>query len=667
MIVPSFGQIENSLGLTVQTDKTHYDLGDSVHITGSVSLYPEFAGVEVLLEIWKDGKIIDFNQISPDPDGNFSYSLDTRGDVWTYSTYVVRASYGERTISEATFSLGKFEKNESSLDNGEFHETRIFLNLRENEFYIDSLQQILVASVEIENHTPSNGQYFMKITHLPTNIILKELEIHPLNSGNDLWTAQISYPIYESNFNLDHEKLLGEFEILIGAEYASQTAEEKFFIFESGEPLESLHTNLPLISELKRVSDGIQISWIQDEPIATSFDIVIDGHDTGGYYRTSSTEQVVDSGQCFSVQARYPENDFFLMSEQVCLEPEPILDLTLINNPIITELKRVSDGIQISWIQDEPIATSFDIVIDGVDTGGKHRTSSTTQVVDSGQCFSVQARYPQNHVLLNSLEVCLESSPLIEGFDRFGISHLYPTAGRVFESHWDQGGPRILHGQERGWVDPELKVTGRNPEVVIDGKGTATMQGEDRNKIANPRMFVYDETREKTWKNTEFTVYMMRISENEFYSYAGLNLNSRSEHQDASEDPHKGQGYAGRFTYDGRTMFVKEIIDGELYENADARTYPWNTSNGHMPFNQWIGAKLITYSLPNENVKLELYMDLTDGKNGGDWVKVNEFIDNGTWNSEIFSNPATSVWIKNDGLGVAKYKNFSVREIIPPS
>ena len=33
---------------------------------------------------------------------------------------------------------------------------------------------------------------------------------------------------------------------------------------------------------------------------------------------------------------------------------------------------------------------------------------------------------------------------------------------------------------------------------------------------------------------------------------------------------------------------------------------------------------------------------------------------------EIFSEAAISVWIKHDGLGVAKYKNFSAREIIPP-
>ena len=365
------------------------------------------------------------------------------------------------------------------------------------------------------------------------------------------------------------------------------------------------------------------------------------------------------------------------------------------NPPVITS---ITEGIRITWMQTGIVASSFDIIIDGVDTNTKYRTSSQTQTVDSGTCFIVQARYDDK--LLNSDEVCLDPEPkpqpifdpcppgkiLIsvfpycvndpeklnaktepETFDRFGIVHLYPTAGRVFESHWDQGGPRAINGQERDSIDSELLVTGRNPQLIIDGNGTATMQGEHKGSVSNPRMYVFDESREKTWENTEITIYMMRGNEIQPLSYAGLNVNSRSEHQDASTDPEKGQSYGGRFTYFGKTEFVKEVIHGKLYQNADTKRYSWNTSNGQMPFNQWIGLKLVTFDLPNGNVKLELYIDLTNGFNGGDWKKVNEFVDDGNWEGKIFEDPATSVWIKNDGLGMAKYQKFSVREIIPPT
>ena len=333
------------------------------------------------------------------------------------------------------------------------------------------------------------------------------------------------------------------------------------------------------------------------------------------------------------------------------------------------QIVSISSGVTISWTQIGEIADSFDIVIDGHDTNLKYRTSSFFQTVNEGSCFMVQARYDDQ--LINSDEVCLDPEPTndnsnIHLFDRFGVTQLYPTGGRVFESHWDVGGARIIHGQERDSIDNELKITGRNPEIIIDGKGIATMQGQDKGEITNPRIYVYDESREKTWKNTEVTVYMMRINEKQSLSYPGLTVNSRSEHQDYDLDLNNGQSYAGRFTYYGKTEFVKEVIHDNLYYNADTKTYPWNTSNKNMPYNQWIGIKLVTYDLPNGNVKLELYMDLTNGKDGGNWNKTNEFIDDGNWGGKIFSEPGTSVWIKNDGLGVAKYKNFSVREIIPP-
>ena len=110
----------------------------------------------------------------------------------------------------------------------------------DSKFYLDSPSIIIRASVEITNYTPSDGQYFMQVTHLPTGKILKDFEIYPKGSGNDLWSTKIAYPILESDIN-GRTGLFGEFEIHIHTEKGSSTASTTFFIFESQDKQESEH------------------------------------------------------------------------------------------------------------------------------------------------------------------------------------------------------------------------------------------------------------------------------------------------------------------------------------------------------------------------------------------------------------------------------------------
>ena len=268
-------------------------------------------------------------------------------------------------------------------------------------------------------------------------------------------------------------------------------------------------------------------------------------------------------------------------------------------------------------------------------------------------------------VILVSFAPIVESNG-ITTTDRFGLHYIYPSAGRVFESHWDQGGARTLQLFQRDPIDSDLIVRGENALVVIDGNGIAKMKGLNSSIDASPRIYIYDEQKLKTWQNTEMTGCMMRVSENTQVSTAGLVMVSRSEHQDVDLDLANGKGYAGRIAYDGKIEFVKEVIHGSVYAYSEAWYYPWETLNDQFPYNQWICSKLVTYNLPDGTVMLELYLDTTGGFNGGNWKKIDQFIDNGSWYGSIFFDPATSVYLRNDGLGEARWKNFSVREIVPP-
>ena len=100
-------------------------------------------------------------------------------------------------------------------------------------FYLDESNQIIRATVEIQNYTPSDGIYFMKVTHLPTQKVMKDFEIHPIYFGNDLWGVKIAYPILESDIQVGDQMLFGEYELKIRTEYGSQTASTKFSILES--------------------------------------------------------------------------------------------------------------------------------------------------------------------------------------------------------------------------------------------------------------------------------------------------------------------------------------------------------------------------------------------------------------------------------------------------
>jgi hypothetical protein len=181
-------------------------------------------------------------------------------------------------------------------------------------------------------------------------------------------------------------------------------------------------------------------------------------------------------------------------------------------------------------------------------------------------------------------------------------------------------------------------------------------------------------------------VYGKRVSEK-----AGAGSTTGFEFQARTDDGHTsstrlnaaglpiqcdGKSYGFSFRADGRGLFEKE-----LKHPIGAPQRAKNVWNGAaFPKNQWVGMKMIVYSVNGgRNVKQELWRDLTDGANGGTWVKVHESLDAGGWAVDaataasckiapdhIITTPAPLVILRNELIAEGWYKKVTIREIAPP-
>jgi len=266
--------------------------------------------------------------------------------------------------------------------------------------------------------------------------------------------------------------------------------------------------------------------------------------------------------------------------------------------------------------------------------------------------------------------------------DKFGITQLYKTntiSGREWYSKWNVGGARSWTHSNNDSVDTEFITAGKGDgSFYCDGKGSLFV-------TQNPRMYVLG-----GWKNVEITVYGRRIADSNI-SYGGIMAYARTNHY-IDANTCDDRGYGGRFTYDGRVDFEKETA--HHLPNGNAQTTAVSYA---MAKNKWYGYKYVVYDDVDGNVKLELYIDETDGLNGGNWVKVTEFTDNGSnfgvgkgvcrtginglvpqlkltsSNYRIGSEscdsgnckPNLSVYFRTDGAGEngLEYKKASIREI----
>jgi len=92
-----------NLEVSVKTDDNNYDEGDTIVISGNVSIV--VGDTPITLQVFSEGNLIDIAQIKVAKDGSFSETIIAEGPLWKKSgNYTVRASYGEGNVAESEFS-----------------------------------------------------------------------------------------------------------------------------------------------------------------------------------------------------------------------------------------------------------------------------------------------------------------------------------------------------------------------------------------------------------------------------------------------------------------------------------------------------------------------------------------------------------------------------------
>lgn len=185
-------------------------------------------------------------------------------------------------------------------------------------------------------------------------------------------------------------------------------------------------------------------------------------------------------------------------------------------------------------------------------------------------------------------------------------------------------------------LDGAMDVDPFDARATMRGSGSiSTSAGSDAAVFRqSPRLYVAQGDGDPGWENVEFTAYGMYVADPLTRPYSGLTLAARSDHAYYKDDGCAAPTYYAKIYRDtGSVAFIKEYYHDDANESVYADSVQAPLFEGRIPFGSWIGMKFVVLTVPGtSDVLLELYVDLTDGEDGGAWELVHSHVDvPGSW------------------------------------
>jgi len=198
---------------------------------------------------------------------------------------------------------------------------------------------------------------------------------------------------------------------------------------------------------------------------------------------------------------------------------------------------------------------------------------------------------------------------------------MFPSvdASTDWYASWEQ--PRVLDKSNMDDMGDSRSMS-RGNGVLSIGSGEMIMNGDE------PRYYVHAPA--QGWIDTEFTVYC-RIDKWLDPDNSAVSLISRSRHQHIHVDPCDARGYYAKFYFHGHRIQLKKEFrhdaDGTVIYSPGIETIKPLDPDFDI-VNQYLGIKFVVTTNPDrKSVKLRLYFDLTDGKDGGSWQLLLDYDD----------------------------------------